>query len=64
MKYLDEIKLQIGDVETKSKREIKEICTMWDNEQWKSDINSKNTLKVYRHHKKQIKEEHIYNNHP
>ena len=25
MKYLDEIKLQIGDVETKSKREIKEI---------------------------------------
>ena len=64
MKYLDEVKLHIGDVETKSKREIKEICTMWDNEQWKSDINSKSTLKVYRHHKKQIQEEHIYNNHP
>ena len=64
MKYLDEVKLHIGDVETKSKREIKQICAIWDNEQWKSDINSKSTLKVYRHHKKQIQEEHIYNNHP
>ena len=60
MKYLDEVKLHIGDVETNQK----EICTMWDNEQWKSDINSKSTLKVYRHHKKQIQEEHIYSNHP
>ena len=64
MKYLDEVKLHIGDVETKSKREIKQICTIWDNEQWKSDINSKSTLKVYRHHKQQIQEEHIYKNHP
>ena len=64
MKYLDEVKLHIGDIETKSKREIKQICTIWDNEQWKSDINSKSTLKVYRHHKKQIQEEPIYNNHP
>ena len=46
MKYLDEVKLHIGDVETKSKREIKQICTIWDGEQWKSDssINSKKTL--------------------
>ena len=50
----------IGDVETKSKREIKEICTIWDNEQWKWDINSNSTLKVYKHKKKQIQEEHIY----
>ena len=66
MKYLDEVKLHIGDVETNSKREMKEICTIWDNEQWKSDINSKSTLKVHRprHHEKQIQEEHIYNNHP
>ena len=35
MKYLDEVKLHIGDVETKSKREIKQIYTIWDNEQWK-----------------------------
>ena len=28
MKYLDEVKLHIGDVETKSKREIKQICTI------------------------------------
>ena len=41
-----------------------QICTIWDNEQWKSDINSKSTLKVYRHRKKQIQEEHIYSNHP
>ena len=33
MKYLDEVKPHIGDVETKSKREIKQICTIWDNEQ-------------------------------
>ena len=64
MKYLDEVKLRIGDVEKKSKREIKQICTIWDNKQWKSDINSKSTLKVYRQYKKQIQEEHIYNNHP
>ena len=64
MKYLDEVKLHIGDVETKSKRENKQICTIWDNKQWKSDINSKSTLKLYRNHKKQIQEEHIYTNHP
>ena len=44
--YLDEVKLHIGDVKTKSKRENTQICTIWDNEQWKSDINSKSTLKV------------------
>ena len=37
MKYLlvDEVKLHhyIGDLETKLKREIKQICTVWDNEQ-------------------------------
>ena len=32
MKYLDEVKLHIGDIETKSKREIKQICTILDNE--------------------------------
>ena len=63
MKYLDEVRLHIGDVETKTIREIKQICTtcIWDNEQWESNVNNKSTLIVYRHHKKQIQEEHIYN---
>ena len=63
-KYMDVVKLKATDIERKSKQEIKQIFTNWDNEQWKQEIQSKSTLRIYRIHKDNIEEEHIYDNRP
>ena len=39
-KYMDVVKLKATDIERKSKQEIKQIFTNWDNEQWKQEIQS------------------------
>ena len=59
-KYMDVVKLKATDRERKSKQEIKQIFTNWDNEQWKQEIQSKSTLRIYKSHKDNIEEEHIY----
>ena len=61
-KYLNEIKMNVIDIELRSTEEIKQKVIIWDNEQWTSEIKTKNTLLLYRNFKDKIQEEDIYDN--
>ena len=63
-KYLNEIKMNVIDIELRSKEEIKQKVIIWDNEQWTSEIKTKSTLLLYRNFKDKIQEENIYDNRP
>ena len=63
-KYLNEIKMNVIDLELRSKEEIKQKVIIWDNEQWTSEIKTKSTLLLYRNFKDKIQEEDIYDNRP
>ena len=63
-KYLNEIKMNVIDIELRSKEEIKQKVIIWDNEQWTSEIKTKRTLLLYRNFKDKIQEENIYDNRP
>ena len=64
MKYTNEVKLNVNDIERKSKEEIKNIFMKWDKDQWTNEIQCKSTLKIYRDQKHNIEEEQMYNNRP
>ena len=63
-KYLNEIKMNVIDIELRSKEEIKQKVIIWDNEQWTSEIETKSSLLLYRNFKDKIQEEDIYDNRP
>ena len=63
-KYLNEIKMNIIDIELRSKEEIKQKVIIRDNEQWKPEMETKSSLQLYRNFKDKIQEEDIYGNRP
>ena len=60
--YLREIGLEYGDIVRTSGREIKKRVRRLDTEKWERELESKETLGLYRKYKGIIKEERIYDN--
>ena len=60
--YLKEIKMNYMEINTMTKAKIKTRMKQWDTEEWKTDLESKSSTKIYRMFKTEIKEEKSYDN--
>ena len=60
--YLKEIKMNYMEINTMTKAKIKTRMKQWDTEEWKTDLESKSSAKIYRTFKTEIKEEKSYDN--
>lgn len=61
-KYMEEIKLRLGEIENRKKEDLEERIRKWDTEKWKRELENRDSLSMYRTWKKQIKEEMVYDN--
>ena len=62
-KYMDSLRLNIDMIESFNINKLKGIFKQYDDTLWKADLENKSTLKLYREHKRKIKEEqHLYDN--
>ena len=59
--YIEDCGLTIKKVKESTKEELKEQIRKWDTEKWKTEVESKSSLNIYRQWKKVIKEE-VYDN--
>ena len=60
-KYIEDCGTTIKKVKECTKEKLKEITKKWDTEKWKSEIEGKSSLNIYKQWKKVIKEE-VYDN--
>ena len=60
--HLKETNIKFIEIETLTKEEIKKKIRQWDTEEWKIDLESKSSAKIYRTFKTEIKEEKCYDN--
>ena len=62
-KYMDLLRLNIDMIESFNINKLKGIFKQYDDTLWKADLENKSTFKLYREHKRKIKEEqHLYDN--
>lgn len=62
--YLATAQIKTSEIGNMTKSAIKKKLRAWDNLQWVSEVNSKTSISMYRHRKKEIMEESIYDNTP
>ena len=60
--FLQEVNIKFGEIETMSKKEIKQKVRIWDNIKWKEELDSKTSVKIYKNFKAQIKDDGCYDN--
>ena len=63
-KYLHLLGLRIQDLEVKKKEDITKCVKKWDQDQWRTEVDSKKSLQVYRKSKQGVQEDPIYDNTP
>ena len=61
-KCAEECKISMGEVKRLTKEDIKKKTREWDTCNWKSEMESKESLALYRSWKSEIKEEEVYDN--
>lgn len=61
-RYIEECKTTISEVRENTKEELKEHIRKWDSENWKRELENKNSLSIYKLWKREIKEEEVYDN--
>ena len=62
LKYMKEVRVKLGEIEYRKKEEIAKKIRSWNTERWKTDMEGKECLIIYRTWKKEVKEEQIYDN--
>ena len=62
LKYMKEVRVKLGEIEYKKREEIAKKIRSWDTERWKTDMEGKESLIIYRTWQKEVKEEQIYDN--
>merc|ERR1711942_379999 len=60
--YLQEVKIKYGEVQTMSKKEIKQRIRNWDNIKWREELEEKTSVRIYKNFKPQIKNDGCYDN--
>ena len=64
-KYFEETDLNFRKIKELSKTQLKNILDKWDTRKWRDELESKSSMRIYRHWKENIKEENeIYDNTP
>ena len=61
-RYMEAVGLTLNEVKCKSDDSLKKLVNGWDSVRWRAEITEKETLRIYRKYKTDIKEEKWYDN--